>query len=158
MQWENLVSFHMWCQKKECAHAIELITSSTVSGRHLWLQKHIYVCACQLSNDPNKYKKIFPQCFQKIGIKKTGCHCRIVIKWYYYIPIVLECYIDTHNYNLGLGNIAYMQLSCAAQETKVILVQQVDQRTIVHDYLIIYIHIWFTYGIGPACQELGVNQ
>jgi hypothetical protein len=31
-----------------------------VSGGPLWLQKCIYVCACQLSGGSNKYNKIFP--------------------------------------------------------------------------------------------------
>jgi hypothetical protein len=54
------------------------------------------------------------------------------------MPIVLGCYVSTHDHNLGLGNIAYMQLSRAARATaKTMLVQQVDRRAIVHHYLII---------------------
>ena len=137
MQWEDLASFHMWHREEEYTHAIELIASLIVSGGHLWLQKCIYVCVRQLSSGPNKYKKKL-QCFWKIGIKKTGCHCRIVIKRYHHTLIVLGCYVSMHDYDLGLGNIAYMQLSHAAWAiVKAMLVQQVDRRAIVHHYLII---------------------
>jgi hypothetical protein len=138
---ESRVFSHV-APREERAHAIELIASSTVSEGRLWLQKRIYVCARQLSGGPNKYKKIFPQRFRKIGTKKTGCHCRIVIKQYHHTPIVLGRYVDTHDHDLGLGNIAYMRLSRAARETaKAMLVQQVDRRAIVRDYLIIYVLI-----------------
>ncbi|KAI0261915.1 hypothetical protein BGY98DRAFT_929289 [Russula aff. rugulosa BPL654] len=137
LQWEDLASFHTWRREEERAHAIELIASSTVSGGHLWLQKRVYVCARQLSGGPNKYKKKF-QRFRKIGTKKTGCRCRIVIKRYHHTPIVLGRYVSTHDHDLGLGNIAYMQLSRAARATaKAMLVQQVDRRAIVRHYLII---------------------
>ena len=132
LQWEDLSSFHAWCQEEELAHSIELIASLTVSGGHLWLQKHIYVCACQLSGGPNKYNKKFSHCFQKIGTKKTSCHCWIVIKRYHHMPMVLGCYVSRHDHDLGLSNIAYMHLSCTAQETvKTMLMQQIDWRTIV---------------------------
>jgi hypothetical protein len=137
LQWEDLASFHTWRREEERAHAIELIASSTVSGGRLWLQKRVYVCARQLSGGPNKYKKKF-QRFRKIGTKKTGCRCRIVIKRYHHTPIVLGRYVSTHDHDLGLGNIAYMQLSRAARATaKAMLVQQVDRRAIVRHYLII---------------------
>ena len=132
LQWEDLSSFHVWCQEEELAHSIELIVSSTVSEGCLWLQKHVYVCARQLSGGPNKYNKKFSHCFQKIGTKKTGCHCRIVIKHYHHTPMVLGCYVSGHDHNLGLSNIAYMHLSHTAQETvKTMLIQQIDQRAIM---------------------------
>jgi hypothetical protein len=44
-----------------------------------------------------------------------------------------------HDHDLGLGNIAYVWLSCAARETaRSMLIQQVDWRAIVRDYLFIY--------------------
>ena len=35
LQWEDLSSFHVWCQEEELAHSIELIASLTVSRGHL---------------------------------------------------------------------------------------------------------------------------
>ena len=63
LEWKDLSSFHTWCREEEHAHSIELIASSTVSGVWLWLQKHIYICTCQVSGGPNKYQKKFPHCF-----------------------------------------------------------------------------------------------
>jgi hypothetical protein len=141
MQWEDLSAFHTWRREEELAHSIELIASSSVSGGRLWLQKRIYVCARQLSGGPSKYMKKFHR-FRKIGTKKTGCRCRIVIKRYHHTPLVLGRYVDKHDHDLGLGNIAYMRLSRAALETaRAMLIQQVDRRAIVRNYLIIYVLI-----------------
>ena len=135
LQWEDLSSFHMWHWEEELAHSIELITSSTVSGGHLWLQKCVYVCVRQLSSGSNKYNKKFSHCFQKISTKKTGCHCQIVIKHYHSMPMVLGRYISRHDHDLSLSNIAYMCLSHMAWETvKTMLIQQIDRRAIVHNH------------------------
>src|SRR6266849_2776444 len=136
MQWEDLSAFHAWRQEEELAHSIELIASSSVSGGRLWLQKRVYVCACQLSGGASKYKKKYNR-FRKIGTKKTGCRCRVVIKHYHHTSLVLGCYVDKHDHDHGLANIAYMHLSRAAQETaRAMLIQQVDRRAIVRNYLI----------------------
>jgi hypothetical protein len=135
LQWEDLSSFHAWHREEELAHLVELIASSTVSGGRLWLQKRIFVCVCQLSGGPNKYKKKFSH-FRKIGTKKTGCHCQIIIKRYHHTPTVLGRYVNVHNHDLGLGNITYMCLSRGARETvKAMLIQQVDRRAIVCNYV-----------------------
>ena len=134
MQWDDLSSFHTWRREEELAHSIELIASSTVSGGRLWLQKRVYVCARQLSGGPNQYKKKFNR-FRKIGTKKTGCRCRVVIKRYHHTPTVLGRYVNVHDHDLGLGNIAYMRLSRDARETvKAMLIQQVDRRAIVRNH------------------------
>ena len=133
LQWEDMSSFHAWRREEELAHSIELIASSTVSGGPLWLQKRIYVCARQLSGGPNKYNKKFHR-FRKIGTKKTGCRCRIIIKRYHHTSTIFGRYVNVHDHDLGLGNIAYMRLSRAARETvKAMLIQQVDRRAIVRN-------------------------
>jgi hypothetical protein len=135
LQWEDLSSFHAWRREEELAHSVELIAFSTVSEGRLWLQKRIFVCARQLSGGPNKYKKKFSR-FRKISTKKTGCRCRTIIKRYYHTPTVLGRYVNVHDHNLGLGNIAYMCLSRSARETvKAMLIQQVDRRAIVRNYV-----------------------
>jgi hypothetical protein len=139
LQWESMSQFHEWCQEEARAHSIEFIASSTVSGGDLWLQKHVYVCARQLSGGPNKYNKKFHR-FWKIGTKKTGCHCQVVIKRYHHTPIVLGRYFNVHDHDLGLGNVAYMRLSRAARETvNAMLIQQVDRRAIVRNIQLIFI-------------------
>jgi hypothetical protein len=134
LQWEDLSAFHAWRREEELTHSIELIASSTVSGGRLWLQKRVYVCARQLSGGPNKYKKKFSHRFRKIGTKKTGCRCRIVIKRYHHTPTVLGRYVSGHDHDIGVGNIAYMRLSRTARETvKTMLIQQIDRRAIVRN-------------------------
>jgi len=136
MQWEDLSAFHAWRREEELAHSIELIASSSVSGGRLWLQKRVYVCARQLSGGASKYKKKYNR-FRKIGTKKTGCRCWVVIKRYHHMSLVLGRYVDKHDHDLGLANIAYMRLSRAARETaRAMLIQQVDRRAIVRNYLI----------------------
>ena len=134
LQWKDLSAFHVWRREEELTHSIELIASSTVSGGRLWLQKRVYVCARQLSGGPNKYKKKISHRFRKIGTKKTGCRCRIVIKHYHHTPTVLGRYVSGHDHDIGLGNIAYMRLSRTARETvKTMLIQQIDRRAIVRN-------------------------
>jgi hypothetical protein len=127
-------------------HEICLVSRVANPVRHrgpLWLQKCIYVCARQLSGGPNKYNKKISHRFRKIGTKKTGCRCQIIIKCYHHTPAIFGCYVNVHDHDLGLGNIAYMRLSRATWETvKAMLIQQVDRRAIVRNYLnIIYVLI-----------------
>jgi len=142
LEWEDLSAFHTWRREEELAHSIELIASSSVSGGRSYLQKRVYVCTRQLSGSPNKFKKKFPHRFQKIGTKKTGCRCQIVIKRFHHTPAVLGRYVNEHDHDLSSGNIAYMCLSRTAQETiKAMLIQQIDRRAIVRNLNIIYIPI-----------------
>ena len=78
----------------------------------------------------------------KRSISKKPVIIAKVIKWYHHTFLVLECYINKHNHNLSLANIAYMCLFRAAWKTaRAMLLQQTDQRAIVHNYSIICILI-----------------
>jgi hypothetical protein len=111
MEWTSPAKFEVWCWKEELAYSIELITSNTMHGGKLWTLKQTYVCSHQPSRGPKKYQKKFPDQQWKIKSKKTGCQCCIVIKSYPHTSTILRCYVSKHDYEIGLANIAYTQMS-----------------------------------------------
>jgi hypothetical protein len=82
MEWAGPAEFEVWRQEEELAYSIELIASSTLHGENLWMLKRVYVCSHQLSGGQRKYERKFLDWQHKIGSKKMGCRCRIVVKYY----------------------------------------------------------------------------
>ncbi len=134
MEWARPAKFEVWCQEEELAYSIELIASSTVHSGKLWVLKHVYVCSHQLSGGQSKYQKKIPDWQCKINSKKTGCWCRIVIKYYPHTSAILGRYASKHDHEIGLANIAYTQmLRVAREKIKYKLSQKIDPREIVRN-------------------------
>jgi len=132
MEWAGPAEFEAWHRGEELAYSIKLIASSTVHSRKLWVLKR--VCSCQLSRGQSKYQKKILDWQCKIDSKKTGCWCRIVIKYYPHTSAILGCYVSEHDHEIGLANIAYTQMSWVAREKiKYKLSQKIDPREIVHN-------------------------
>ena len=132
IKWAGPAEFEAWRREEELAYSIELITSSTLHGGNLWTLKRIYVCSHQLSGGQSKYQKKLPDRQCKIGSKKTGCRCRIIVKYYPHTSAILGRYASEHDHEIGLANIAYTQMSRVAQEKiKHKLALKIDPREIV---------------------------
>ena len=143
MEWAGLAEFEAWCREEELAYSIELIPSNTVHGKRLWTLKQTYVCSRQPSGGPSKYQKKFPEQQRKIGSKKTGCRCSIIIKFYPHTPTILGRYVSEHDHEIGLANIAYTRMSRVAREKiNYNLSQKIDPREIVRNAN-------FNFGGGP---------
>jgi hypothetical protein len=139
LEWSDFAAFNTWHHEEELCYSIELITSTikrgvTVKcGGPLWTEKQLYVCSRQLSRGQTEFEKKHPDWCRKIGSKKTGCCCWVVIKLYLHTDTILGNYTNTHDHEVGSENIAYMWMSHVAQEQiKSMLVQKVDRKEIVH--------------------------
>jgi hypothetical protein len=78
------------------------------------------------------YEKKYPERHHKIGTKKTGCGCHIIIKQYHHTPTVLGCYAAKHDHKIGAANIAYTCLSGTAwEQIKNMLTQKIDHHQIM---------------------------
>ncbi len=134
MEWARPAEFEAWRWEEELAYSIELIASSTVHGRKLWVLKRIYVCSRQLSGGWSKYQKKFPDQQRKIDSKKMGCRCHIVIKYYPHTSAILGHYASEHDHEIGLANIAYTRMSRVVREKiNYKLSQKIDPREIVRN-------------------------
>jgi hypothetical protein len=134
LEWSDLTAFNTWHREEELHYSIELIASRVRSGGTLWTQNRLYICSCQLSGGRKEYEKKKPDWNRKIGSKKTGCRCRIIIKLYPHTDTILGHYRNTHDHEVGSANIAYTRMSGVAQEQiKSMLVQKVDHKEIVHN-------------------------
>jgi len=128
-EWASLAKFDKWRQEEECVYSIEFIPSSTLAGGKHWSWRQLFVCRCERSGG---YVKQHPRRENKIGNRKSGCHCEIIIKQYPHTSIVLGCYIAKHNHKVGFANITYLCLSSTAQERiKAMLTQKVEHHEIV---------------------------
>jgi len=132
MEWAGPAEFDAWRREEELAYSIELISSNTVHGGKLWTLKRTYVCSRQPSGGRSKYQKKHPNRHRKIESKKTGCRCRIIIKFYPHTTAILGRYASEHDHEVGLANIAYTRMSRVAREKiKYKLSLKIDPREIV---------------------------
>ena len=117
MEWANLAKFQTWCYKEEHVYSIKLIVSTSWAGRVNWSGCQLFVCRHEESGGrKTPYQKIHPDWKHKIGTKKSGCGCHVIIKLYPHMSTILGCYISQHDYEIGSANIAYTHLSSAARE------------------------------------------
>jgi hypothetical protein len=134
LEWSDFAAFSTWRHEEELWYSIELIASTVKHGGPLWTKKRLYVCSRQLSGGQKQYEKKNPGWHCKIGSKKTGCQCRVVIKLYPHTDAILGNYTNMHDHEVGSDNIAYMQmLGIAWEQIKSMLVQKVDHKEIVHN-------------------------
>ena len=132
MRWANITEFDAWRQTEELTYSIEFITMQVTNGKVLYLEKCNYVCSCQASGGEVPYQKKHPDWQCKIGSKKSGCACQIMIKHYHHTEMILGQYAEEHDHELGVKNIAYTQLLQEAQDQiRSMLHQRVDPQEIV---------------------------
>ena len=138
LEWSDFAAFNAWRREEELRYSIELITSTikrgvTVKrGGPLWTEKRLYICSRQPSGGWTEFEKKHPDWRRKIGSKKTGCCCRVVIKLYPHTDAILGNYTNTHDHEVGSENIAYTRMSHVAREQiKSMVVQKVDRKEIV---------------------------
>ena len=107
-EWASLAEFDRWRQEEEHVYSIEFIASSTQArGKH-WSRCQLFVCGRKRSGG---YVKQHPGRENKIGTRKSGCCCEILIKQYPHTSTILGRYVAEHNHEVGFANIAYLCLS-----------------------------------------------
>jgi hypothetical protein len=132
LEWSNLNAFNTWRREEELRYSIELIASTVKRGGPLWTKKRLYICSRQLSGGWKPYEKKNLGWKRKIGSKKKGSRCRVVIKLYLHTDTILGNYTNMHDHEIGSDNIAYTWMSGVAwEQIKLMLVQKVDHKEIV---------------------------
>ena len=132
MRWANIAEFDVWHWTEELAYSIKFITAWVTNGKALYLEKHNYVCSRQVSGGKVPYQKKHPDQQRKIGSKKSGCTCQIMIKRYHHTEMILGRYTEEHNHDLSVENIAYTRSSHKAQDQiRLMLHRRVDPQEIV---------------------------
>jgi len=111
-EWADIAEFVVWQQAEEHAYSIQFTASGNKSAPKgaMWIEQRYFVCGRQDSGGRKVYQKI-TESVRKIGSKKTGCHCKIVIKRYLHTPTILGRYEANHDHKIGLKNIPYTRLS-----------------------------------------------
>ena len=128
-EWASLAEFDRWRREEEHVYSIEFIASRTHAGRKHWSRRQLFVCGRERSGG---YVKQDPGRENKIGTRKSGCRCEILIKQYPHTSIVLGRYVAEHDHEVGFANIAYLRLSGTARERiKAMLTQKVERHAIV---------------------------
>jgi len=134
LEWANLAEFETWRETEERACSIEFIASTTWARAEgiLCSRWQRFVCGRQESGGDRGYEKKHPERQRKIGTRKSGCGCHIIIKQYPHTSTVLGRYVAEHDHEIGAANIAYTRLSGATRERiKTMLIQRIDPREIV---------------------------
>ena len=99
----------------------------------LWMLCCVFVCGCEYVGGKQKYVRKCPKQQQKVPSKKTGCHFRLVIKFYPNTPIILGHIKRDHDHETGIPNLTYTHISHRAQvRIKIMLWQKINPREIVH--------------------------
>src|SRR5260221_7232212 len=131
LEWENLAEFERWRWDEEDIYSIELIASTTRAGGTHWSQRKLFVCGREPSGG-GTYTKKHPERELKIGTRKSGCRCQVVIKSYPHTPTILGRYLAEHDHEIGSANIVYTHLSGIAwEQIKTMLTQKIDRKEIV---------------------------
>ena len=132
LEWVNDAAFEMWRREEERIYSIEFISSTRRTGGTLWSQWQLFVCGRQDSGGGRTYKKKHPERQHKIGTRKSGCGCHIIVKQYPHTSTVLGRYVSEHDHKIGAANITYTRLSGATRKRiKSMLTQKIDRYEIV---------------------------
>jgi hypothetical protein len=92
----------------------------------------MFVCRREYAGGKQNYIRKCPEQQQKVLSKKTGCHFRLVIKFYLDTPVILGHMERDHDHEMGILNLIHTYISHRAwARVKIILRQKIDPREIV---------------------------
>jgi hypothetical protein len=74
----------------------------------------VFVCGCEYVGGKQKYVRKCPKQQQKVLSKRTGCHFRLVIKFYLNMPVILSHIKRDYDYKIGISNLIHTGISCRA--------------------------------------------
>jgi hypothetical protein len=75
---------------------------------------HMFMCRHEYAGGKQKYIRKCPKWQQKVLSKKTGCHFRLVIKFYLNMPVILSHIKRDYDYKIGISNLIHTRISCRA--------------------------------------------
>ena len=101
-KWKNEQSFLEWLAAKESKHSIELIVSNIAhSDSLLWWERCILRCLRKYTGGRLDWNSGMPapeEWNRKILSKKTGCRCRLMLKFYWHTEVILGNYESKHDH------------------------------------------------------------
>ena len=135
-EWENEESFLTWLAAEEAKHSIELIVSNVArSDSPFWWERRILKCSREYMGghpDQQSGSSTPEERNRKIPSKKTGCRCRLTLKFNRHTEIILGKYESKHNHLLGDNNLRFTRLTDRTKDlVLVMLTMGIDAKTIV---------------------------
>ena len=136
--WNSLANFEGWHQEQCQTNSIELLLSGSWTGTH-FVWKRVYRCTCQGTGGEKPYKRKYLKQDQKIGSKRSGCTCQLVVKAYPGIDTILGAYTDDHDHPIDIQNLIYTRISENEKgKVRYLLEQGIQPRRVVcnHRFLV----------------------
>ena len=135
-EWKDEELLLTWLAAEESEHSIKLIVSNiTHSDSLLWQEQRIMKCSREYTGgrpDQHSGSSAPEERNRKIPSKKTGCRCRLTLKFYRHMEIILGKYESKHDYPLGDENLRFMQLTDGTMDlVMVMLTMGIDAKMIV---------------------------
>ena len=110
LEWANEAEFLAWLAAEESEKTIELSVSKTLrSDSSDWRERRVLRCLREFTGGKYNYQNK-NQWERKIPSKKTGCQCRLTIKWYLQTEAMLGKYEDQHDHPLSDNNLQFIRL------------------------------------------------
>ena len=140
-EWKN-EDFRAWLAAEESDKGIELVISHVRhSDSPIWREQRVLKCSREWTGGwPAQNKSESPAPVEqdrKIPSKKTGCRCRLTLKFYRHTETILGRYESEHDHPLGDDNLRFTRLTDRTRELVMEMVHTgVDTKIIVRDDLL----------------------
>ena len=111
LEWSNEDEFLVWLAAEEHEKTIKFIVSVTEEADSPnWRAWCTFRCSREFSGGKPERENVH-QWDRKIPSMKTGCQCRLVVKWYPHTKTILGKYKGQHDHALGDENLRFLRLS-----------------------------------------------
>ena len=135
-EWKDEESLLAWLAAEESEHSIELIVSNVArSDSLLWRERRIMKCSREYTGgqpDQHSGSSVPEEWNRKILSKKTGCQCRLTLKFYRHTEIILRKYESKHDHPLRDKNLRFTRLTDGTRDlVMVMLTMGIDAKMIV---------------------------
>ena len=120
-EWKDADDFRVWLEAEESDKGIELIVSHVRhSDSPIWQERRVLKCLCEWTGGrPAQNKSVSSAPMEqdrKIPSKKTGCRCRLTLKFYRHTETILGNYESKHNHPLRDDNLRFTRLTDRTRE------------------------------------------
>jgi len=140
LHWKNKQDMEGWRLAEEERLTIEFIKTKLKSAppdrAPFWTTTQIYVCSRALSGGRSHYVRKH-NWKRAVPIKKSGCKCRLTIKFYPNTEEVLGMYTDEHSHEVGNKNSRFTRLQVATRLEIEHLRLGVEPRKVVCRFLVL---------------------
>lgn len=122
LSWPSMDAMDLWLRKEEKVKFIELRLKEVVQHPYNhWNEKLVYVCARQGTGGVKAYEKKKAQHRRRVPMKRMSCPCRLVVKSYPNMYLVLGRYDGSHSHPVGKDNAKFTQLS---QDARILIAEK----------------------------------